>query len=142
MVCTSAIRDARDLDPDTPWQGVLSAVRQAMRSLVHTTLHAMPTQLVFGQDTILNVSFEADWQYIKERKQRLIIQNNKRENVKRIPHTYSPGDRVMVRLDPNRKHGSDRYDGPFAITEVNDTGTVRLTKAATNGGASYLPDME
>ena len=136
MVRSSNIKDARDLDSDAPWQGVLSAVRQAMRSLVHTTLRATPTQLVFGRDAILNVSFEADWQYIKERKQRLIIQNNKRENAKRIPHEYSPGDRVMVRLNPNRKHGSDRYDGPFTITDVNDNGTVRLSKAA-NGGAVY-----
>ena len=136
MIRSSNIKDARDLDKDAPWQGVLSAVRQAMRSLVHTTLRATPTQLVFGRDALLNVSFEADWQYIKERKQRLIIQNNKRENATRIPHVYSPGDRVMVRLNPNRKHGSDRYDGPFTITDVNDNGTVRLSKAA-NGGAVY-----
>ena len=42
----------------------------------------------------------------------------------------------MARLNPNRKHGSDRYDGPFTITDVNDNGTVRLSKAA-NGGAVY-----
>ena len=38
MIRSSAIRDKRDLDTDTPWQGVLSTVRHAMRSLVHTTL--------------------------------------------------------------------------------------------------------
>ena len=108
-----------------------------MRSLVHTTLRATPTQLVFGRDAFLNVSFEADWQYIKERKQNRIVQNNKKENARRIPHTYSPGDRVMVRLNPNRKHGSDRYDGPLTVTQVNDNGTVRLSKVTANGGAVY-----
>jgi hypothetical protein len=44
--------------------------------MVHTTLRAKPTQVVLGRDAILNVSFEADWQYIKEHKQRLIVQNN------------------------------------------------------------------
>ena len=91
---------------------------------------------MFGRDAILNISFDADWQHIKERKQGLILQHNKRENAKRIPHEHSPGDRVMVRLNPNREHGSDRYDGPFTITDVNDNGTVRLSKA-TNGGAVY-----
>ena len=106
-----------------------------MRSLVHTTLRATPTQLVFGRDALLSISFEADWQYIKERKQKLIVQNNKRENAKRIPHVYTLGDRVMVRLEPNRKHGSDRFDGPYTVTRVNDNGTVRLSKATANGGA-------
>jgi hypothetical protein len=47
---------------------------------------------VFGRDTLLNIAFEADWQYIKERKQRRIVQNNCKENSKRIPHEYKPGD--------------------------------------------------
>ena len=123
MVRSIGIRDSRDLG-HYGWTGILAAVRQAMRSTVHTTLRATPTQLVFGRDALLNVSFEADWQYIKERKQKLILQNNKRENAKRIPHTYSVGDRVMVRKDPNRKHGSNQYKGPYTITRVNDNGTV------------------
>ena len=71
----------------------------------------MPTQLVFGRDALLNVSFQADWQYIKDRKQKLIIQNNKRENAKRIPHTYGVEDRVMVRRDPNSKPGQGTIHG-------------------------------
>ena len=96
MIRSIGIRDARDLG-HYGWTGILSAVRQAMRSTVHTTLRAMPTQLVFGCDALLNVSFQADWQHIKERKQKLILQNNKRENAKRIHHHYTVGDQVMVR---------------------------------------------
>ncbi len=91
---------------------------------------------MFGRDALLNVSFEADWQYIKERKQKLIIQNNNKENAKRRPHTYNVGDRVMIRLDPNRKHGEDKYAGPHTLTSVNDNGTVTLRKD-TLGGAVY-----
>jgi hypothetical protein len=47
MIRTRNIRDKSDLDPDFLWQGVLSAVRGAVRSLVHTTTRATPTQLVF-----------------------------------------------------------------------------------------------
>ena len=136
MIRTLNIKDAEDLGP-YGWTGVLSAVRQAMRSTVHTTTRATPTQLVFGRDAILNVSFEANWQYIKERKQKLITQNNKRENLTRIPHQYTLGDQVMVKQDPNRKHGSDRYKGPYTVTRVYDNGTVKLSRATQAGGAVY-----
>ena len=42
------------------WSGILSALGFAMRSTVHTTNRATATQLVFGRDAMLNVSFEAD----------------------------------------------------------------------------------
>ena len=110
-------------------------MRQAVTFTVHTTTRGTPTQLVAGRNTLLSISFKADWQYIKERKQKLILQNNKRENAKRIPHTYSVGDKVMVKQDPNRKHGTPRYLGPYTVTTVHDNGTVKLSKATTNGGA-------
>jgi hypothetical protein len=66
MIRVQNIRDKNDLDKDFGWTGVLSTVRQAVHSLVHTTTPATPTQLVFGRDALLNVSFQADWDYIKE----------------------------------------------------------------------------
>ena len=135
MVRSLQIRDKNDLDPQYGWQGILAAIRQAMRSTVHTTTRATPTQLVFGRDAILNVSFEANWQYIKDRKQKLILQNNARENASRLYHTYAVGDKVMVRRQPNRKHGSDRQQGPYTVLRVNENGTLRLSKATPNGGA-------
>jgi hypothetical protein len=54
--------DKSDLDPDFLWQGVISAVRGAVRLLVHTATRATPTQLVFGRNALLNISFKADWQ--------------------------------------------------------------------------------
>ena len=95
----------------------------------------MPAQLVFGRDAILNVSFEANWQCVKEREQKLILQNNARENASRLIHTYSVGDRVMVRCQPNHKHGSDRQQGPYTVLRVNENGTLRLSKATPNDGA-------
>ena len=97
---------------------------------------ATPSQLVFGRDALLNVSFEADWQYIKERKQKLIVQNNRKENKRRVPHAYNVGDQVMIRLAPSRKHGSEKFTGPHTLTAVNDNCTVTLRKDA-NGGAVY-----
>ena len=106
-----------------------------MRSTVHTTTRATPTQLVFGRDAILNVSFEANWQYIKEQKQKLILQNNAQENTSPLIHTCAVGDKAMTRRLPNRKHGSDRQQGPYTALRVNENGTLRLSKATRNGGA-------
>ena len=133
LIRSQQIRDKRDL-VDGDWSGVLSALGFAMRATVHTTSRATPSQLVFGRDAVLNVSFEADWQFIKARKQKLIKQNNQRENATRIPHDYNVGDKVVVEQDPNRKHGETRYKGPYEITHVFDNGTVRLTQDTPKGG--------
>ena len=135
MIDASQVRDKRDLDPFFGWDGILAACRKAMNSTVHTTSRATPTQLVFGRDAMLNASFEADWQFIRERKQRLIVQNNKRENATRVAHTYNVGDTVVVKAGVQSKHGKDPYVGPQRITHVYDNGTVRLVKVADNGGA-------
>jgi len=134
MINTLQIKSKDDLGP-YGWNGILASVRQAVRSTVHTTTRATPTQLVFGRDALLNIGFEANWQYIKDRKQHRILQNNVKENAKRIIHQYSVGDRVMVRQNPNRKYGSDKQQGPYTVTRVNDNGTLTLTKATANGGA-------
>ena len=85
---------------------------------------------------MLNASFEADWQFIKERKQKLILQNNKRENATRKPHTYQVGDEVVIKSGIQAKHGHDPCLGPMRITQVNDNGTVKLIKVSEeNGGA-------
>jgi hypothetical protein len=135
MIQVQNIRDKHDLDKDFGWTGVLSVIRQAVRSLVHTTTRATPTQLVCGRYALLNVSFQADWDYIKEQKQHRILQNNKKENAKRIPYTYNVGDQVMVKEDPHRKLSGARFSGPYTVTQVNDNGTVQQLSKATNSGA-------
>ena len=99
---------------------------------------ATPTQLVFGRDALLNVSFEADWQHIEERKQHRILQNNKRENAKRRHHAYQVGDQVMVQADPSRKLEGVRYIGPQTVTQVFDNRTVQLSKASNRGAVSQI----
>jgi transposase InsO family protein len=119
------------LDEDDPWSGILAATRFAIRATYHTTLSATPMQLVFGRDAILNVQFEADWRLIKERKQRLIRQNNARENRKRKDHTYKVNDKVLLQNDgTSGKFQGDAYLGPYTVMQVNDNGTVRLNRGA------------
>ena len=116
----------RDDLPEGQWNGVLSAIRFAMRATLHTTMRATPMQLVYGRDAIHNIRFEADWQYIKARRQQVIHQNNERENAKRVPHTYQVGDSVVIDQPQHRKYGQPKYRGPYTVDSVNDNGTIRL----------------
>ena len=86
MIKTFQVYNRDDLDEEDPWTGILSAVMFAVQSTYHTTLEASPMQLVFGRDAILPIFHQADWQYIKAKKQRLMNINNKKENAKRTPH--------------------------------------------------------
>ena len=117
------------LDEDDPWKGILSATAFAVRSTYHTTLQKTPGQLVFGRDMILNIQHTANWEYIRERKQRLIKKNNQHENAKRIPHEYKEGDLVMLKKGTENKYESP-YSGPHTILKVNTNGTVRLRMGA------------
>ena len=76
------------------------------------------------RDAILNLQFEANWAFIKQRKQKMIIQNNVQENLARRDHTYFIGDKVMVKQNPNRKHGEDQFTGPFTVVRVYNNGNL------------------
>ena len=113
------------LDEDDPWKAILGATAFAVRSTMHTTLKKTPGQLVFGRDMIFNMKHEANWEYIKKRKQELINKNNKRENATRVQHKYSVGDKVLLRRGTENKYETP-YEGPYPILKVNDNGTVRF----------------
>jgi len=126
----------RDLDFFFGFKGVLAACWKAVNSTVHTGARATPSQLVFGRDAMLNATFQEDWQFIKERKQRLVLQNNERENAKRKPHAHNAGDVAAVKAGKKRKHGSNPHLGPMRIAQAFDNGAVKLVKVADkNGGA-------
>ena len=136
MIATRDIQSRDDLEGGS-FDGLLSAVGFAMRATIHTTMRATPMQLVFGRDAIHNIRFEADWQYIKERRQHTIQQNNHKENAKRTPYTYTVGEKVMIEQHQHRKYGEPRFKGPYTVDTVNDNGTLRLRIDHANGGAVY-----
>ena len=98
ILCTFQVNN-HELEQDDPWSEILSAVIFAMRSTVHTTTQATPMQLVFGRDAIMNLTFDANWHIIKQRKQNLINQSNAKENSQRINHIYKEGDLVLVKTN-------------------------------------------
>ena len=128
MIRTFELYDNDGIDDDNPWSGILAAVMAAVRSTYATTMQATPMQLVFGRDAVINTKFIADWDYIRQRKQNVIRQNNIRENAKRTLHTYTVGDKVMMKRHNQTKYGGPQYEGPYEIVAVNDNGTVRLKR--------------
>jgi len=137
MIHSAQIKDKRDLDSLLGFKGVLAAsCRKAVNSTVLTTARAAPAQLVFGQDAMLNATFQADWQFIRERKQRLVIQNNKRENAKQKPHAHNAGDVVAVKAGKGRKHASNPHLDSMRIAQVHDNGTVKLAKVVDNNSGA------
>ena len=118
MIAFMQVKSKANLDEEFVLTGMLSTIRAAMRATVHTITRTPPSQLVFGRDTMLNVLFKDNWQYIKDCKQKLILQNNERENAKRIPRTYNIGDKVMIRLAPSPKQGHNRFVGPHTLTAI------------------------
>ena len=76
LIRSMEIRGKQDVDPDFRWSGLLSVVQQAVTGTVHTTNQATPTQLVFGRDAILNIGFQADWEYSRLQKLKQIKHNN------------------------------------------------------------------
>ena len=71
IIRTIAIYDTT-VDMKDPWSELLAATMFAIRSTVHTTTQHTPIELVFGRDSFLNISHDANWKFIKERKQCLI----------------------------------------------------------------------
>jgi hypothetical protein len=88
--------EERVLDPEDPWNKLLQDSAFGIRSTFHTTLQATPGQLVFGRDMIHDVRFQADWDGIKNNKQKNIASSNKRENLNGIKHNYNVGDRIFL----------------------------------------------
>ncbi len=66
----------------------LSDAAWAVCSTYHTVLKASPSAAIFGQDMLFDIPFIADWQKIREHRQRLTDLNNVHENEGRIDYDY------------------------------------------------------
>jgi hypothetical protein len=109
----------------------MSAVRQAVRSLVHTTTCATPTQLVVFAAMHYSMSPSRRIGTTSRNKNNIVsskILTNKRMPNSHIPHTYQVGDQVMVKEDPHSKLKGARFSGPYMVNQVYDDGTVHLSK--------------
>jgi hypothetical protein len=86
-----------------------------MRSTFHKTLQPSPGQLVFGRDMIHDVRFQANWDRIKNNKQKTIASSNKRENLNRIKHNCNIGDPIILQKPGLRRKLLAPKEGPCYI---------------------------
>ena len=111
-------------------EGIISNIRFALRSTVHSALNATPGQVVFGRDMLFPTRYVADWERIKREKERRMKYDNKRENAKRMQHQYHVGDLVLI--TKKAKHGeiypklARPTEGPYRILKVSDNSCVIL----------------
>ena len=70
-----------EIKKDDLWTEFLTSCVFAIRSTYHSTLDAAtPAQVVFGKDMILPISWQANWEQLRARRQEMISHNNVREN--------------------------------------------------------------
>ena len=118
--------------PDVALDDKLQYAAYALRSSWHSVLNATPGQLLFGQDMITRQLHFSNWSYLSKRRLQSILQDNQRENLRRLQHFYQIGDQVMVKIpDRERRKQDPVAKGPFLITEVNSDGTVNIDKGST-----------
>ncbi len=126
MLCTFRAHDDDGIDQDDPWSGIPAAAAFTARATVHTTSRAMPVQLVFGRNAVLNVCHLANWQCICEQKQDSVDQSNVRENAKCLPHRHKPGDQALIKAEQKRKFRTDAHLGPCVVDHVFDDGMLHM----------------
>jgi hypothetical protein len=68
----------------------------------------------------------------KERKKARIEESNKRENAKRINHTYQVGDLVSKDRNQLQPKLHRPRDGPYIIDKVYMNGTLKIRKGITS----------
>jgi hypothetical protein len=99
-----------ELDPEDPWNEFLQACGFGVRSTYHITLQASTGQFVFGRDMIHDVRSQANWDRIKNNKQKNIASSNKRENLNRTKHNYNVGDLILLRKVYDESYRHQRRD--------------------------------
>ena len=85
---------------------------------------------------IIYTKFIADRDYIRQRKQNIIHDNNERENARRIPHTYQIGDRVLLKKYNQHKYSGPEYKGPYMITVLYVSNGISSMTSSTSETSS------
>ena len=73
-------------------------------------------QILFGQDSILNIKHVADWEHIWQHKQLRFNHNNKHENMPRNNHQYKVGDKITGKLDVSNIVNNNPWSETIATT--------------------------
>ncbi len=126
MLHTSKLDMAKMVKPSDK-DVFLSDTAWAVRSTYHTVLKASPGAAIFGQEMLFDIPFIADWQKIRECRQRLTDLNNAHENEGRIDYDYKVGQKVLLRKEGILRNAESRWHKkPWLTTPVHANRTIRF----------------
>ena len=74
---------------------ILASAQRALRTTVHRTLGIAPGTLVFQRDMLLPIPVLANYNLIRQRRQTIIDENNRRQNLRRRFHDYHVNDQIL-----------------------------------------------
>lgn len=131
----NVLRTLTDLQPPTNEQeaqqmveNALATAMHATRCAIHRTLGISPGALVYQRDMFLDLPIIADLVLLQEKRQAIIDENLRRQNLKQREFTYEVGQSVLVKtVDPNKME--PRAHGPYPIMQVFTNGTVAIQRA-------------
>eukprot|EP00957_Ditylum_brightwellii_P078601 5975973-Ditylum_brightwellii.AAC.1 len=106
---------------------VLATAMYATRCAVSRSLGVMPGALAFHQDMLIDLPIIADLLMIQQKRQVLIDENSRRQNLKRRDWNYAVGEEVLMKvIEPTKLQ--PRYHGPYIINRVYANGTVSVRR--------------
>ena len=130
MLRTSNLDNANTSN-DEMIDSFLVNVAWAVRSTYHTVLKYFPGAAIFGRDMLFDIPYIADWNAIGQRRQKIAVQTNERENAHRLDYDYVVGQKVMLANDGKiLRKAEDRYLGPFTVTQIHTNGTIRIQRGS------------
>lgn len=106
----------------------LATAMHGLRCATSRVLGISPGALVYQRDMFHDLPLIADLVAIRQRRQVIIDDNLRRQNLKRRFFDYTIGQQVMIKKWNPDKLG-ERTVGPFNITQVHVNGNVTIQRA-------------
>lgn len=105
---------------------IASAIR-ALRAATHHTMQISPGAIVFHRDMMLPIPILADYNLLRQRRQAVIDENNRRANLRRRFRDYHIDDQVLLMVKDPATLG-DKTTGPFRVHLVHVNGTLTIER--------------
>eukprot|EP00957_Ditylum_brightwellii_P031742 2407121-Ditylum_brightwellii.AAC.1 len=105
----------------------LATAMYATRCAVSQTLGISPGALAFHRDMLVDLPTIADLLMIQQKRQVLIDESMRRQNLKRRDWNYAVGQEVLIKMiDPTKLQ--PRFHGPYIISRGYANGTVSVRR--------------
>ena len=95
-------------------------------------MNVSPGAMVFKRDMILPIPIIADFEVIRQRRQAVVDDNLRRQNMRRLFHDYNVGDEILIiNHNPNRPTLAPTSTGPYVVQQVHANGTLTILRSPT-----------